>query len=85
MSPDVQHLAIGLLEGIAIAVVFLLALFIGFCVIFGLPKLRPTSRKTMVIKSLDERVGEPIRYLPPGAPRGPVDQLRAGTRHTALP
>ncbi len=83
MSPDIQHLAIGLLEGIAIAVVFLLALFIGFCVVFNLPKLRPTSRKSMVIKSLDERVGDPIRYLPPTAPRGPIDQLHAGTRHAA--
>ncbi len=81
MSPDVQHLIVGLLEGIAVAVAFLLALFIGFCVIFNLPKLRPTSRKSMVIKSLDERVGEPIQYLSPAAPRGTVDQLAAGTRH----
>ncbi len=83
MSPDLQHLTIGLLEGIAVAVVFLLALFIGFCVVFNLPKLRSTSRKSMVIKSLDERVGEPIHYLPPDAPRGTVDQLAAGTRHAS--
>jgi hypothetical protein len=83
VSPDLQPLIIGMLEGIAIAVVFLLALFIGFCVILNIPKLRPTSRKSMVIKSLEERVGEPIRYLPPSTPRGPIDQLGAGTRQAA--
>lgn len=83
MSPDLLQTIIGLLEGLAAAVVFLLALFIGFCVVVNLPKLRSTSRKSMVIKSLDERVGEPIRYLPPEAPRGPIDQLGAGTRQHA--
>lgn len=86
MSPDLQQLGalgIGLLEGIAIAVAFLLALFIGFCVILNIPKLRPTGRKSMVIKSLDERVGEPIHYLPATTPRGPIDQLGAGTRPAA--
>jgi hypothetical protein len=83
VTPDLQHVIIGLLEGIAIAVAFLLALFIGFCLILNLPKFRPTSRKTLVIKSLDERVGEPIHYLPATAPRGPIDQLAAGTRHSA--
>lgn len=83
MIPELQHLIVGLLEGIAIAVAFLLALFIGFCVILNLPKLRPTSRKSMVIKSLEERVGEPIRYLPSNTPRGTIDQLAAGTRQAA--
>ena len=80
MSPELFQIIIGLLKGLASAVVFLLALFIGFCVIVNLPKLRPTSRKSMVIKSLEERVGEPIRYLPPDTPRGPIDQLAAGMR-----
>jgi hypothetical protein len=84
VSPDILHLVTGLLGGITAGVVFLLALFIGFCVIFNLPKLRQTSRNSMVIKSLDERVGEPIHYLPPDAPRGTVDQLAAGTRHAAV-
>ncbi|MBI2221678.1 MAG: hypothetical protein HYU53_10775 [Acidobacteria bacterium] len=83
MTADVQHLIFGFIEGVGAAVVFLLALFIGFTVLFNLPKFRATSRKTLVIKSLDERVGEPIRFLPPDAPRGQVDQLAAGTRRAA--
>lgn len=85
MTPDLQQVVIGLLEGVLVAVAFLLALFIGFCVLFNLPKLRPTSRKSMVIKSLDERVGEPIRYLAPSAPHGPIDQLGAETRRAVVP
>lgn len=83
MSPDIPQLVTGLLGGLAAGVVFLLSLFIGFCVLFNLPKLRATSRTSMVIKSLDEKVGEPIHYLPPDAPRGTVDQLAAGTRQAA--
>jgi hypothetical protein len=82
VSPELLQTIVGLLEGVAIAVAFLLALFIGFCVLVNLPKLRPTGPRSLVIKSLDERVGEPIQYLPPTTPRGPVDQLGAGTRQT---
>lgn len=80
MSPELLQSIIGLLEGTVVAVAFLLALFIGFCVLVNLPKLRSTNRKSLIIKSLDERVGEPIRYLPSSTPRGPIDQLGAGTR-----
>lgn len=85
MSADIQHLIIGLLGGIGGAVLFLLALFIGFVVLLNLPKLRPTSRKSLVVKSLDELVGEPLRLLPADRPRGTVDQLAAGTRRVAKP
>lgn len=62
---------------ISVPAVFLLAVFIGFCVILNLPKLRASSKKSLVIRSLDERVGAaaPVHYLPPNAPRGPADQL----------
>jgi hypothetical protein len=74
---ELQELAIGTLIGLGATTVFLLALWIGFCVLAGFPKLRPTSRKTRVVRTLDERVGEAhTRFLPPDAPRGPVDQLR---------
>ena len=75
---DVLNLVLGTLGGLAASTVFLLALMIGFCVVFGLSKFRATSIKTKVIKSLDERVGQAAfaRYLPPDAPRGCVDQLR---------
>ena len=39
--------------------VFILALFLGFCIIFGFPKLRSTlGHKSMVIKS--PRLGVPV-------------------------
>jgi hypothetical protein len=67
-----------ILAGITVPAVFLLAVFIGFCVILNLPKLRNSSKTSMVIRSIDERVGAatPVHYLPPDAPRGPADQLR---------
>ena len=57
--------------------VFILVLFLGFCIIFGFPKLRSTH-KSMVVKSLEERVGQEayVKYMPPDAPRGPIDVLR---------
>jgi hypothetical protein len=59
--------------------VFILALFIGFCVAVGMAKLKKTAGGTAsVIKSLDERVTrQPMVYLTPTAPRGPADQLRS--------
>jgi hypothetical protein len=76
---DVMDLVIGALQGLTVSAVFILALFIGFCVVVGFTKLKPTSgRGTPVIKSLDERLsGKPMSYLKPDAPRGPADQLRA--------
>lgn len=66
-----------ILAVITVPAVFLLVVFIGFSVVFNFPKLRATSRRSPVIKSLDERVGKqaPFHYLPPDAPRGPADQL----------
>jgi hypothetical protein len=85
VSAEIQQLIFGLVGGVGVVVVVLLGLFIGFTVLFNLPKFRATSRKSMVIKSLDELVGEPIRYLPASRPRGTVDQLAAGTRRAAKP
>jgi hypothetical protein len=85
VTATIPDLIIGFVQGIGAAVVFLLALFIGFTLLLNLPKFRATSRKTLVIKSLDERVGEPIRFLRANAPTGTVDQLAAGTRHAARP
>jgi hypothetical protein len=73
---ELQSLAVGLLQGLGVSTVFLLVLFIGFCVVLGFPKLRPGGRKSRVVRSLDEMVGgQPTRYLPADSPRGPVDQL----------
>jgi hypothetical protein len=51
---------LAVLEAFAVSIVVLLALLVGFCTVFVLPKLR--------------RSGE--TYLTPDVPHGPVDQLR---------
>jgi hypothetical protein len=75
----VINLVTGTLVGIGTSTVFVLALFLGFCIILGFPKLRVTAgRKFMTVKNLEETVGQEAfaKYLPADAPRGPVDQLR---------
>lgn len=75
---DAIQIAIGAVQGLTLSSVFILALFIGFCVLFGFTKTKKTAGKVPVIKSLDERVNNrPFTYLPPTAPRGPADQLKA--------
>ncbi len=75
---DVQNLLIGLLEGAASSSVFVLVLFIGFCVLFGFTKLKQTSGDWSVVKRLDEVVSRrPVIYMAPDAPHGPADQLRS--------
>jgi hypothetical protein len=75
---DVWAMVWGLVTGLTASSVFILALFIGFCVVVGFTKLKKTAGNAPVVKSLDERIShEPMAYLPPTAPRGPADQLRA--------
>jgi len=75
---DAIQIAIGALQGLTFSSIFVLALFIGFCVVFGFTKTKKTAGKTPVIKSLDEQLTHrPFSYLPPTAPRGPADQLKA--------
>jgi len=78
-TADAINLVVGALTAIGASTVFVLALFLGFCIILGFPKLRATTgRNSMVIKSLEEKVGQEAfaRYMPPDAPRGPVDVLK---------
>ena len=79
MSPgDIQQIAIGALQGFGLSTVFVLALFIGFCIVVGFTKLKQTAGNAPVVKSLDETIThKPMAYLPPTTPRGPADQLRA--------
>lgn len=74
-----QELIGGALQGLASSTIFVLALMIGFCVIFGFTKLKKTAGgSAMVVKSLDERITHrPMEYLSPTAPHGPSDQLRS--------
>lgn len=75
---DAVLLAIGAIQGLTFSSLFVLALFIGFCVLVGFRKTKRTAGEAPVIKSLDERMThQPVAYLAPTAPRGPADQLRA--------
>lgn len=75
---DLPALILGVLQGLASSTIFVLALFIGFCVIVGFTKLKKTAGGVMVIKSLDEQMShKPMEYLQPGDPRGPADQLHS--------
>jgi acid phosphatase family membrane protein YuiD len=79
MINDIWPLVAGALTGVGSSTVFVLALFIGFCVLFGFTKLKKTAGGgARVVKSLDERISHrPMEYLPPNAPRGPADQLNS--------
>ena len=76
---EIQQIVIGALQGLGASTVFVLALFIGFCVVVGFTKLKKTAGGgALVVKSLDERVThQAMAYLPPTAPRGPADQLKS--------
>ena len=77
-SAEILEIAIGALQGLGASTVFVLALFIGFCVVVGFTKTKRSSGNGPVVKSLDEMITrQPMNYLPPTAPRGPADQLRA--------
>jgi acid phosphatase family membrane protein YuiD len=78
-ATDVQQIGIGFLQGAGASTVFVLALFIGFCVIFGFTKTKKTAGgSARVVKSLDERISQrAFVYLTPSAPHGPADQLKS--------
>ena len=79
MNADAVQMALGTLQGVLSSTAFVLALFIGFCVIFGFTKTKKTAGgRASVVKSLDERIShQPFVYFAPGAPRGPADQLKS--------
>ena len=78
MSSDVVQIALGALQGIVSSSLFVLALFIGFCVLVGFTKTKRTAGRDSVVKSLEEAVShQPVLYLAPTDPRGPADQLKA--------
>jgi hypothetical protein len=78
MSSDVIQIVVGALQGLTLSSVFVLALFIGFCVLVGFTKTKRTAGGAMVVKSLEEAVSHrAVDYLQPSDPRGPADQLKA--------
>lgn len=78
-SAGAVSMLLGVLQGLASSTIFVLVLFIGFCVIVGFTKTKRTAgNRAMVVKSLDETISsQPMHYLSPSAPRGPADQLHA--------
>lgn len=75
---DAIQIVVGALQGLTLGAVFVLILFIGFCIVVGFTKTKRTFGKVPVVHSLDERMtNRSLVYLPPNAPRGPADQLRA--------
>lgn len=79
MTPDQSIIggAVQTLMGLAVSTGFLLALFVGFCVVAGFTKFRKTGRGSLVVRNLADRMdGARVRYLPPEARSGQVDQLR---------
>ena len=77
---EVQPIIVGLVQGVLGSSLFILALFIGFCVIVGFTKTKRTAGNVPVVKSLDEAVGhQAVSYLSPSAPHGPIDQLKGAT------
>jgi hypothetical protein len=75
---DITNLVVGVLTGIVSSSLFILALFIGFCVLLGFTKTKKTAGGSgPVIKSLDETIShKSMAYLPPNAPRGHADPLK---------
>ena len=75
---DAIQIAVGAVQGLTLSAVFVLALFIGFCVLVGFTKTKRTAGGAMVVKSLEEAVSHrAVMYLAPTDPRGPADQLKA--------
>lgn len=72
---EVGNLAAGTLFGIVASSLFVMFLLVGFSLLLGLPKLRRSGGRTLIVRSLGEMVGEPAVFLPPTAPRGGADQL----------
>ena len=68
---------LGTAVGLVSSTVFVLVLFIGFCVLLGFLKLKTTRGRGRVVKNLDEVLSrEPARYFSPSDPHGIADQLR---------
>ena len=75
-AADIQQLVIGTVQGVLSSSVFVLVLFIGFCVLFGFTKTKRTAGNGAVVKSLEEAVShKAVDYFSPTAPRGNADQL----------
>jgi hypothetical protein len=74
---DILPIVLGVVQGLASSTVFVLVLFIGFCVVVGFTKTKRTAGDAPVVKSLDEAVTrQAMQYMPSNTPHGPIDQLK---------
>lgn len=82
MSSEITSIAATTLVSLTVSAVFILALVIGITLWFDRTKLH-VRRGRMAARSLDDVLSNTrADYLPPDAPRGTVDQLKAGTSAT---
>jgi hypothetical protein len=79
-ASDVLNLLGSVVQGAGVSAVFLLVLFIGISVVVGYVKLRPSGPSSLTVRSLDEALGDPVKYLAPDSPRGTADQLGGSGR-----
>lgn len=79
-ASDVLNLLGSVVQGAGVSAVFLLVLFIGISVVIGYVKLRPSGPRSLTVRSLDEALGDPVKYLAPEVPRGTTDQLGGSGR-----
>jgi hypothetical protein len=76
VTPSAFELVLGLLQAIGTSTVFLLSVFLGFCVLVGFTKHRVIGKTSLVVRSLDDRLGGGARFLSPNVPRGRANQLK---------
>ncbi len=82
---DITRWILALVQGSLVGALTILGLFIAIAVLVGMRKLKRVGRAGA--RSLDEMIGDPQvrRFLPGDTPRGPIDQLKAGTSGGRLP
>jgi hypothetical protein len=68
-------LLVAAIQAVGSGAVLILVLMIGSSLALDVFKLRPSGPRTLTVRSLDEALGRPERYLPPSTPRGTTDQL----------
>ena len=74
MTPS--ELVFGVLTGLGLSTVFLITIFVVFCMLLGYTKHRKIGKSSLVVRSLDDRLGSGASYLWHSVPRGPADQLK---------
>ncbi len=71
-----MNAALAALQGLTVSTFALLLIFLGFCLLFTLLKLRRAGPRSRVVRGIDEAAGIRQTYLSSNAPHGTVDQLR---------